>query len=64
MAGFEMGADDYIGKPFGTRELLARMKNVMRKRPYFLWGFVQEQFKLTDAEMIRYFGERPPNLGS
>ena len=26
VAGFEMGADDYIGKPFGTRELLARMK--------------------------------------
>ncbi len=24
--GFEIGADDYIGKPFGTRELLARMK--------------------------------------
>ena len=31
VAGFEMGADDYIGKPFGTRELLARMKNAMRK---------------------------------
>ena len=26
VAGFEIGADDYIGKPFGTRELLARMK--------------------------------------
>lgn len=32
VAGFELGADDYIGKPFGTRELLARMKNVMRRR--------------------------------
>ncbi len=31
VAGFEVGADDYIGKPFGTRELLARMKNVMRR---------------------------------
>ena len=31
VAGFEIGADDYIGKPFGTRELLARMKNVMRR---------------------------------
>ena len=29
--GLEIGADDYIGKPFGTRELLARMKNVMRR---------------------------------
>ena len=31
VAGFKIGADDYIGKPFGTRELLARMKNVMRR---------------------------------
>ena len=31
VAGFEIGADDYIGKPFGTRELLARMKNAMRR---------------------------------
>ena len=31
VAGFEIGADDYIGKPFGTRELLARVKNVMRR---------------------------------
>ena len=31
VAGFEIGADDYIGKPFGSRELLARMKNVMRR---------------------------------
>lgn len=31
VAGFELGADDYIGKPFGPRELLARIKNVMRR---------------------------------
>lgn len=32
VAGFEIGADDYISKPFRPRELLARMKNAMRKQ--------------------------------
>jgi two-component system OmpR family response regulator len=29
--GLEMGADDYVPKPFGTRELLARIKAVLRR---------------------------------
>ena len=29
----EMGADDYVVKPFGTRELLARIRAVMRRVP-------------------------------
>ncbi len=31
IVGLEMGADDYVTKPFNTRELLARMKAVMRR---------------------------------
>jgi two-component system, OmpR family, response regulator RegX3 len=33
VVGLEIGADDYITKPFSTRELLARMKAVMRRYP-------------------------------
>jgi two-component system OmpR family response regulator len=29
--GLELGADDYLGKPFNTRELLARVKAVLRR---------------------------------
>lgn len=29
--GLEMGADDYLPKPFGTRELIARIRAVLRR---------------------------------
>jgi len=32
IAGLESGADDYVTKPFSPRELLARIKAVMRRR--------------------------------
>jgi DNA-binding response OmpR family regulator len=31
--GFELGGDDYITKPFSTRELLARVRTVLRGQP-------------------------------
>ena len=33
IVGLEMGADDYIPKPFNPRELLARIHAVLRRRP-------------------------------
>jgi DNA-binding response OmpR family regulator len=31
--GLELGADDYMTKPFSNRELLARIKAIMRREP-------------------------------
>lgn len=33
IVGLELGADDYLGKPFEPRELLARIQAVLRRRP-------------------------------
>lgn len=32
VVGLELGADDYIGKPFELRELLARLRSLLRRR--------------------------------
>jgi two-component system OmpR family response regulator len=32
IVGLEMGADDYLGKPFNPRELAARIKAILRRR--------------------------------
>lgn len=31
VAGFDMGADDYVKKPFRPRELISRIRNVLRR---------------------------------
>jgi two-component system phosphate regulon response regulator OmpR len=33
IVGLEVGADDYLAKPFNPRELVARMQAVLRRRP-------------------------------
>ncbi len=33
VVGLELGADDYIAKPFDLRELLARVRSVLRRTP-------------------------------
>ena len=31
LAGFEAGADDYVGKPFAPREIVARVQALLRR---------------------------------
>jgi two-component system phosphate regulon response regulator PhoB len=33
VVGFEVGADDYVTKPFSVRELMLRVKAILRRRP-------------------------------
>src|SRR5262245_18824790 len=33
IVGLEIGADDYLAKPFNPRELVARIQAVLRRRP-------------------------------
>jgi DNA-binding response OmpR family regulator len=41
--GLELGADDYITKPFSLRELLARIKAILRRAPTIKKGGVESE---------------------
>ena len=56
--GLELGADDYLPKPFNPRELLARIKAVMRRQIIEVPGAPAQQ-----EEMIE-FGEFSLNLAT
>ena len=65
VAGLDAGADDYIAKPFSTKELLARVRAVLRRRTPEQAGKVLTLGKLVlDPSTHRVsFEERPLKLG-
>lgn len=50
LTGLELGADDYVTKPFSAKELLARMKNILR-RCAPLTPTQQQAFQIADLQV-------------
>ncbi len=59
IVGLEVGADDYLPKPFNPRELVARIQAVLRRRP----AAGPPGAPTSDTE-IAVFGEFKLNLGT
>ncbi|RTM01765.1 response regulator [Ancylobacter aquaticus] len=51
IVGLEMGADDYLAKPFAARELLARIKAVLRRA-----RMLPPNLQVTEAGQLLTFG--------
>jgi len=47
LTGFEMGADDYVTKPFSVRELLARIRAILAREERL--SAAQEKFRFGDC---------------
>lgn len=58
IVGLEIGADDYIPKPFNSRELLARIRAVLRRQTNELPGAPSQ------SEAVICFGRFKLNLGT
>ena len=58
--GLEMGADDYIAKPFSYMELLARVKAVLRRSQVF--GFTESETRFVSGDLTIDFATREVRL--
>jgi two-component system, OmpR family, alkaline phosphatase synthesis response regulator PhoP len=52
--GLELGADDYVTKPFSSRELLARIKAILRRASTPLQGIDFYRFSDIELDFIKY----------
>lgn len=58
VVGLEVGADDYVSKPYRLRELVARMRAVMRRVPADTRDVVDEGTAVVEAGDVRLDPER------
>lgn len=57
VVGLEMGADDYLAKPFSTRELLARIRAVLRRAGQILQSAPDEPVAVDESgEILEFSG--------
>jgi two-component system response regulator VicR len=52
VVGLELGADDYVTKPFGARELLARVKANLRRQSLLAAGGAAANDELVSGDLV------------
>ncbi len=62
VVGLELGADDYVVKPFSTRELMVRVKNVLRRITRQVEGSPDQSLQIGSLSLDT--GRREVRLGA
>ncbi|KUK02679.1 MAG: Two component transcriptional regulator, winged helix family [Thermotoga sp. 50_1627] len=62
--GLELGADDYVTKPFNPRELVARVRAVMRRKGSLEKVLIHKDMKLIVHERVLQIGDELVNLSA
>lgn len=66
LTGFDSGADDYLGKPFEFRELLARLRSLIKRSHMSYTGHSSSVLRVADLELdqdtkvVKRAGKRVP----
>jgi DNA-binding response OmpR family regulator len=61
--GIQLGADDYIRKPFGTEELKARMNKLLKKTVQVQKMFLFEKLRIDVPNREISVGQKTATLG-
>ncbi len=56
--GLDLGADDYVTKPFSVRELLARIRALLRRPPVAVESSPEVRFGDVEVDFRRYVARR------
>ncbi len=56
--GLEIGADDYVTKPFSIRELLARIKAILRRKENTVNEFSEYSFGNVHLDFVKHEAEK------
>ncbi|HWO94238.1 MAG TPA: response regulator, partial [Dehalococcoidia bacterium] len=63
VVGLEIGADDYVAKPFSMRELLARVRALLRRSVYGAQQATEKPTVVRSGDMTIDLGRRETRIG-
>jgi DNA-binding response OmpR family regulator len=64
VVGLEVGADDYVTKPFSMHELLARVKALLRRSDFSASSIAAKPSELVSGDLVVDVGARRASRGS